>query len=295
MDHKYIDQLDLVERYLMGRLPAEETAQFEEHFVDCLQCVDRLKTTKALIDGFRLVASAEVPETPGYGGRELFWYLRHTAPGQSLALAGGVLFLLVLAGLVFVSNRVRRLQAEVDQAKSAVVQSERSYDDERQSSSLDERMRQEREDELIAQVTQLRTELENERKKRPSKMVDQNGGSTRPQINPAILVLRTVRGSEPSGSINEVTLPSTPTSFLISISLEGESGYKDYRMTISTAQNRLIWTHRGLKPNQYNLFLVPFDSTLFSGGDYVLTLDGISGDGSTSVVGKYSFRVLKTS
>jgi hypothetical protein len=293
MDHTYIDQLDLVERYLMGSLPAEETAQFEEHFVDCLQCVDRLRTTKALIEGLRLAASNEAPATLGYGRRGFFRYLRQSSPRKSFALAAGVPFLLVLAGLVFVSSRVRHLQAEVDQAKSGAAQSERSYEDERQSFSLAERMQRERENELTAQVTQLRAELEDEQKQQPGKMVDQNGRATRPRINFATLVLKSVRGNEPSRPTNELSLPRTPTDFVISIPLEGESGYKNYRMTISSAQNQLIWTDRGFKPDQYNSLSGEFSSTLFSSGDYVLTLEGISGDGSTSPVGKYSFRVLK--
>ena len=281
MDHKYIDEFDLVERYLMGRLAAEETAQFEEHFVDCLQCVDRLKTTKALIEGLRLVASDRVPEASTHkpGG---FWY----SSRKSLALAAGVLLLVALAGAVLVINQSRRARMEADQAKGASAQWERRYEEERQSSAIAEEEHRESERQLTEQVAQLRAELENEGKQE---------SNTRPQVNLPILVLTSTRGSEPSsGSTNEVTLPRSSGSFVITLTLEGERTYQDYLMTILGSRNQVIWKGRGVRPNRHNAVSVGFNSTLFRSGDYQRTVEGVAGDGSTSVLGKYSFRVRKT-
>lgn len=278
MDHKYINEFELVERYLMGRLAAEETAQFEEHFVDCLQCVDRLKTTKALIEGLRLVASDRMPEasiyTPGGFSR------------KSLAVAAGVLLLVALAGAVVVFNQIRRARVEADQAKGASAQWERRYEEERQSSAIAEAEHRESERELTEQVANLRTELENEGKQE---------SNTRPQVNLPILVLSSTRGSEPSsGSTNEVTLPRSSGSFVITLTLEGERTYQDYLMTILGSRNQVIWKGRGIRPNRHNSVSVGFNSSLFRSGDYQLTVEGVAGDGSTSVLGKYSFRVRKT-
>ena len=281
MDHKYIDEFDLVERYLRGRLAAEETAQFEEHFVDCVQCVDRLKTTKALIEGLRLVASERVPE-PGKHKPGGFWFFSR----KSLAVAAGVLLLVALASAVVVFNQIRRARVEADQAKSASAQWERRYEEERQSSAIAEGEHRESERELTEQVAQLRTELENLRKPE---------SNTEPQVNLPILVLSSTRGSEPSsGSTNEVTLPRSSGSFVITLTLEGERTYQDYLMTILDSRNQIIWKGRGIKPNRYNSVSVGFNSTLFRSGDYLLTVEGVGGDGSTSVLGKYSFRVRKT-
>jgi len=281
MDHKYINEFDLVERYLMGRLAAEETAQFEEHFVDCLQCVDRLNTTKALIEGLRLVASERVaePSTHKPGG---FWFFSR----KSLALAAGVLSLVALAGAVLVINQSRRARVEADQAKSASAQWERRYEEERQSSAIAEGEHRESERELTEQVAQLRTELENGSKQE---------SNTSAQVNLPILVLSSTRGSEPSsGSTNEVTLARSSGSFVITLTLEGERTYQDYLMTILDSRNQIIWKGRGIKPNRYSSVSVGFNSSLFRSGDYLLTVEGVAGDGSTSVLGKYSFRVRKT-
>jgi hypothetical protein len=42
MDHLYIDDNSVAERYLEHRLPPQERAAFEVHFVDCQECRDRL-------------------------------------------------------------------------------------------------------------------------------------------------------------------------------------------------------------------------------------------------------------
>lgn len=42
MDHRYIDEHLVADRYLDRRLAPEESGEFEAHLVDCLECRDRL-------------------------------------------------------------------------------------------------------------------------------------------------------------------------------------------------------------------------------------------------------------
>jgi Putative zinc-finger len=42
MDHRYIDEHSVAERYVGNALPPEERAVFEAHLVDCQECTDRL-------------------------------------------------------------------------------------------------------------------------------------------------------------------------------------------------------------------------------------------------------------
>lgn len=42
MDHRYIDQYAVAERYLNHSLPPADRAAFEAHLVDCQECTDRL-------------------------------------------------------------------------------------------------------------------------------------------------------------------------------------------------------------------------------------------------------------
>lgn len=40
------DEHNIADRYLMDKLSAAERTRFEEHFVDCQECLARLETTK---------------------------------------------------------------------------------------------------------------------------------------------------------------------------------------------------------------------------------------------------------
>jgi hypothetical protein len=54
MDHNKIDDLRFVDRYLLGKLPADQALEFEEHFVGCAQCAAELRSTRDFIAGLRL-------------------------------------------------------------------------------------------------------------------------------------------------------------------------------------------------------------------------------------------------
>ncbi len=42
MEHAYIEQHAVAERYICNTLPDKERADFEQHLVDCQECMDRL-------------------------------------------------------------------------------------------------------------------------------------------------------------------------------------------------------------------------------------------------------------
>jgi hypothetical protein len=42
MDHRYIDELAVAERYVDNALRPEERVAFEAHLVDCQECTDRV-------------------------------------------------------------------------------------------------------------------------------------------------------------------------------------------------------------------------------------------------------------
>jgi hypothetical protein len=284
MDHDYINEFDLIDRYLRGRLAGEEVTQFEEHFVDCVECTDRLTATKALMEGLRIVAIDRVPEVRIPVPQGSLSSLRNTISRRPVALAACVLMLVVLGGAAFVFTQIRRFRFEADQARTASTQWESRYEEQRQSSEIAEREHKESERELADQVAQLRTELENKREQEPA---------SSDEVNVLILALSSTRGNEASGARNEISLPRSPGSVFLSVLLEGESAFKTYRMTIVNSESQVIWKGRGLKANAYNSLSARLNSTLFRPGDYLLTLDGVARDGSTSVVEKYPFRVRK--
>jgi len=60
MDHLYIEEHNIADCYLMGRLSAEEQRRFEEHFLGCQRCRSWLETTHHFRTGLQSVfASGE--------------------------------------------------------------------------------------------------------------------------------------------------------------------------------------------------------------------------------------------
>jgi Putative zinc-finger len=292
MDHKHIEQFDLVSRYVMGRLAPEESARFEEHFIDCPECIDRLTLTRELRDGLRLMAVERASETdrstpPNFLGR-----IRQVISNRRFALAAGCLFLAVAAGILLIVHTFH-LQGEIDEAKSAAARSESRYESELESALLADKMRNEREGELRHRLKVQEAELDQMRERA------KGGGVgvadwTSPQINLPIFVLKSLRGGEgpSSGPLNNLVLPKASSPFLISIPLEGED-YTDYRITIYDSSGRSLWQRRGLKRDSHNSLSIGFNSRLFRRGGYLLKVEGVANGRDVRAVGDYPFRIAR--
>src|SRR5271167_1626321 len=68
MDHNEAVRLQAAEKYLLGELPKEQHAAFEEHYFECSACAEEMKTTVAFMESSRQVAREQVPETIGVKG-----------------------------------------------------------------------------------------------------------------------------------------------------------------------------------------------------------------------------------
>jgi predicted anti-sigma-YlaC factor YlaD len=76
MYHEYIEEHNIADRYLMGKLSAEEERLFEEHFLECQQCRNWLEATHHFRIGLRSAcesreanASQESGEPDSHGSR----------------------------------------------------------------------------------------------------------------------------------------------------------------------------------------------------------------------------------
>lgn len=63
MDHNEAVRLQAAEKYLLGELPREQHAAFEEHFFDCSACAEEMKATAAFMESARQMSREKVPET----------------------------------------------------------------------------------------------------------------------------------------------------------------------------------------------------------------------------------------
>jgi hypothetical protein len=67
MDHNEAVRLQAAEKYLLGELPKEQHAEYEEHYFECSACAEEIKTTAAFMESARQVVRErqEVAEVVG--------------------------------------------------------------------------------------------------------------------------------------------------------------------------------------------------------------------------------------
>jgi anti-sigma factor RsiW len=66
MDHSYIAEHNIAARYVLGALSPAESAQFEEHFVDCPQCQAEIEDTRNFREGLKALTSRAPGVLPPY-------------------------------------------------------------------------------------------------------------------------------------------------------------------------------------------------------------------------------------
>jgi len=287
MDHDYIEQFDIVTRYVTRRLTAEEAEQFEEHFVDCPQCIDRLQTTRDISQGVRLIVAERATMAEGEGEQQaprffVRWFSRRTWAFT----ACGLLLLSVLILTVAVVQ-ILRLRHEAAQAKSEAADLSHRHNEDQQSSLEAAQERREAEEELKGRIERLESDLQQAQTRRDDQ-AGESGNWPKPVVNLSIVVLSSDRGP----AANEIELPRTPTNFVISLPLEGAARRAAYRVTIFKAQ-RPIWESHNLKPDRDNALTIGFDSRFFQPGEYSLQVEGLPRKPGSDEVTNYPFRVRK--
>jgi hypothetical protein len=301
MDNEQIDRFDLISQYLMGKLQADETARFEEHFIDCPQCIVQLQTMKDFISDLRFAAAEQIVAAESVSpidhhrlNRSWGSYLQMLLR-RPLALAFSCLLIAVVIGAVLMVVYTRRLRTEMYQSKSLYEQLERRYDDERQSAISVDQRHQETELQQAEQLQALEAKLKDEEAQR-TKMAAEINRHMRPTGNLPIFVLTSVRGQTQGGSetVKEIPLSGSSAMFVLSIQIVEETQFDRYRITIFDDHHRRIWQSGKLMLGPNSELSTPFNSNFFRPGTYSLIVEGVNKAGGTETVGKYPFLITKT-
>jgi len=65
MDHSEAVRLQAAEKYVLGKLPKEQHAAYEEHYFECPACAEEIKATVAFMESARQVAREDAWEPVG--------------------------------------------------------------------------------------------------------------------------------------------------------------------------------------------------------------------------------------
>ncbi|MFL6194009.1 MAG: hypothetical protein ACJ75H_07550 [Thermoanaerobaculia bacterium] len=277
MDHDYIDRNHVVDRYLMGRLSAEEADTFEEHYLSCQECLDRIDQAEALQRGLkRAVAEDAVRMAVARRAGLLSRLARSRGLGFALA---GLAVVLLLPTLLTYREVVRHQGRELDRLgrdnAELARQSEagRDQDGAARQALAEERTRLERE---AARERDARTSLERELAE-----------ARRPRVNTPILSLSPERGgAADEDPTHRLRLPAEPGWVVLSLELDpGASG--TYAASLLRG-GKEVWKGEGLRPNELDSLVATVPTDLLRPGVYELKVTDAGG----RAVARFAFKAV---
>ncbi len=285
MDHAYIEENGLVERYHQGLLPPDEEARFEEHFVTCASCMEQLELARGFQRGIKalsaITAEDAVRAAVAVQAGLFAWLARRGRLAQwGLTLA----VLLLAAGLpsawIAAQSRSERLAA----AQRIEEERRTAKDLERRLAETEKRRNEERRD-LEARLAQAQKPSVP-----PSVTV-----LTRPLANLAVVLLTAVRGE---GEAATIDLSKTGDLLALAVDAGADPRFVSYRATlIRTGGTRTgggtVYRQEGLKTNALETLMLTFPKTFFQPGEYRLKIEGVQADGKAVEIGGYPFRVVE--
>ena len=115
MDHQKALQLQAVEKYILGELPADLRQQFEEHYFDCAECASGLRALGTFVTASRLAfkgeeASSRTLPIP-FGTKRSGWF-NWLRPVIALPAIGILAAIVIFQNAVTIPSARKRAETE---------------------------------------------------------------------------------------------------------------------------------------------------------------------------------------
>jgi hypothetical protein len=255
MTHDEIAAQNIAERYLLGKLLSDDCMQFEEHFVDCPECLDRLESGERFQAALKPLAS-EILRSPIARVGRRGWPRGAWLVAAALVLSIGVSVLLAIRGL--------QIQRELERSRISSLGWQRRYERERAVPTT------------------------------PPHAGPAGDAAALGPLVVSNFYLNTTRGgdSETSAPANRVTVTSDTNWVVLSLEGELEPGFQSLRVTLTDPASKDIWQKTGLSATPHQAFSVILPASMLKSGNHFLTLEGLSSTGHYSVMARYRFRVV---
>jgi hypothetical protein len=278
MNHQHIRENNVVSLYLIGKLLEEERTRFEEHFVDCQQCLDEMELTSDFRRRLRQVTKEDglSKDNDWVSARRRAAWLKAPARWQPRLFAFASLLLAVSLTAVFFAG-ARYHGSELAESKRLLDDSERRYAAERQT----------------------RENLEKQLQASANNAGDQKKSGTQPQpwmasLEPApLFFLSVTRGAGQEGNSapeNRIAVPTTSPWIVLSLEFEPDPDFESYRARLTNAQSQILWSAEKISRPPSDAIAVSLPSSLLRKGDYALTLEGRTSSGHYLPAAHFSFR-----
>lgn len=273
MDHDYIQKHQVVDRYVMGRLTAAEADLFEDHYLTCDECLQRLRVAEKFQRGFRQVAAEEASGLLA---------ILAAAFRSRRFLVGGLAFLLLFAVFILLGLRSLRLEQDLESVRARLAEAEKRGAVEARKATAAERERETLQARLAAEKSAVEEALKGERESR------------RPPIAGLWLVtLVPVRtGPAADQPFQQITFPKGVERVVLEPDLD-LAGTDSYKVTLRRRDGAAVWTAAGLRPGPTGTLALGIDPALLQPGDYRLLIESQPGGGSALPAGRFSFRIVR--
>lgn len=250
-DHTQRDRDLVVERYLAGQLPADEAGSFEEHYLDCPDCLDQLEAARGLRRALAAVAAEDAAREPRSHHR---WLLAAAA------------LLVALLPAVRLGLETRRLNTELAATKDQLATVQAAAVPPARLAELEHRLADQG-----SQIAGLSTELARERAPQPN----------------ALLVPLAVQRSGSGGESVRLVRPAGAGRIVFALAVgPDDDGPFDLLLR---RDGEILWRGEGLRPDGLGEVRVSFHrDSLPPGGGYRLEL---ASPGSRGEAVRYDFRV----
>lgn len=283
MDHAYIDEHDIANRYVMRTLSEAQTAEYEAHFIDCAECLDRVREIEELRGALKHIAvadadarlrSAQVAHAPAVHAVPRRQPLSRWLAGIWMRPAFAAAAVLVAVGAAaYFALAMSTARRDLAASRASAAQLQQQQDEMRAS--------------ILAMQKRL---VEAELKDRVDTVASNARGRSGSVLPVFSLVL--VRGAESSSPPNRISLsPSQPWAVL-SLELPDTSDFAAYSATLERIGGAEVWSQADLRPTSPGTLAIALSTDMLTAADYRLTLTGRTRAGRDVVAGRYPFRVV---
>lgn len=282
MDHAYVEEHEIVDRYVMGTLPAAESEPFEHHYLSCPECLDRLALAEAEQRAFKRLARQEAEKLAAARQLALVAWLARLGRSRQAAVLAMALLVAVLLPWGLAVRRIGQGERELARAGAALEQERQQ---ERQRAAAGSRKAAE------AALEASRRELAAERQARAAAAAEL-ARAREPQSNVPILFLNAERDAAPAGAPTvRLRLPRAPGWIVLALEIDPPH-QPSYRATLRDAAGRQLWRGAGLRLDERDSLSLTLPSTLLKPGDHTLAVEGLAPGAKPVAAGRFAFRVL---
>lgn len=257
MEHSFVEEHDVVARYIADRLPEDEVREFEAHYLDCPACLEELEVEEGLRAGLREIAmnppAAAAPRV-------------HRTPRARLVgmLAAAALVVLAAGSTIAYVRTNHQLAISRDQTRAMAAQYQGAL---ARADAL------ERSQDLSARLAKPPT-----------------------QVPPVIVVdlseLPTTRSANDRSPLPPTVVIADPASVAaFTLRIDDTKPYSAFRATVENARGVAIWRSTPLHPASASSVGLTIPATVLPPGSYRIVLEAATRGAELSPVAAYSFGV----